>query len=157
MQRSTSWPPSSILLIAFGVALIGIGLFFILLRPPLLPEDMRFIGLTLEQLQAEQPRMAAWLLHVFRVLGGYAAAAGVLTVTIAATSFRRHDAAAGFGMLIAGAISIGWMAIVNFLIDSDFKWVLLAIAVLWVASIVLFWWERNTVRAAPTGWDGARR
>jgi hypothetical protein len=146
MQRSISWPLSSLLLLAFGVALIGIGLFFVVVRPPLLPEDMRFIGLTLSELQAEQPRMAAWLLHVFRVLGGYAAAAGVLTITLAATSFRRHDAVAGVGALIAGAISIGWMAIVNFLIDSDFKWVLLAIALIWVASIVLFWRERTVLR-----------
>jgi len=81
-----SWPLSSILLFALGVALIGIGIFFLVLRQPLLPEDMRYIGLSLAQLQAEQPRMATWLLLVFRVLGGYAMAAGILTVTIAATS-----------------------------------------------------------------------
>ncbi|RWB32424.1 MAG: hypothetical protein E5V25_02595 [Mesorhizobium sp.] len=139
-----SWPLSSILLAAFGVALIGIGMFFLVLRPPLLPEDMRFIGLSLEQLQAEQPRMAIWLLHVFRVLGGYATAAGLLTVTIAATSFRQHDGVAGLGATVAGAASIGWMAIVNFVIASDFRWVLLAIALLWASSIALFWVERKT-------------
>ena len=39
------------------------------------------------------------------------------------------------------------MAAVNFMIDSDFKWVLLGMALLWAASLVLFWLEKN----APTG------
>ena len=150
-----SWPISSMLLFAFGAALIGIGLFFIVLRPPLLPEDTRFVGLSLAELQSTQPRMATWLLHVFRVLGGYAAAAGVLTITIAATSFRQHDRVAGLGALVAGSVSIGWMAIVNFVIDSDFKWVLLAIVLTWVASMVLFWTEQKIERTASAHGVGA--
>ncbi|TGT21767.1 hypothetical protein EN812_35795, partial [Mesorhizobium sp. M4B.F.Ca.ET.169.01.1.1] len=73
-QHRRSWPFSAILLVVFGVALVCIGAFFMFLRPPLLPEDMRFVGLSLQQLQAEQPRMASWLERVFQVLGGYAVA-----------------------------------------------------------------------------------
>jgi hypothetical protein len=36
------------------------------------------------------------------------------------------------------------MAMVNFIIDSDFKWVLLAIALAWACSLVLFWFETCT-------------
>jgi hypothetical protein len=36
--ESKPWTPSSIVLIMAGVTLIGVGLYFILLRPPLLPE-----------------------------------------------------------------------------------------------------------------------
>jgi hypothetical protein len=139
-----AWSPSAILLLLFGVALVGVGIFFIVLRPPLLPEDMRFIGLSLAELRSEHPRMADWLLHVFRVLGGYAAAAGILTVTLAATSFRRHEGLAMVGALLGGAVSIGWMAIVNFVIDSDFKWILLGIALLWASAIAMFWIEGRT-------------
>jgi hypothetical protein len=32
------------------------------------------------------------------------------------------------------------------MIDSDFKWVLLGMALLWACSLVLFWFERK----APT-------
>jgi hypothetical protein len=137
-----AWPFSSILLLGFGAALVGIGIFFVALRPPLLPEDARFIGLSLDQLQAEQPRLATWLLRVFQVLGGYVAACGILVVTLAATSYRRHDWTAGLGVLVAGAASIGWMVVVNFLIASDFRWVLLAIAMLWVGSVCLFFIEQ---------------
>ncbi|WP_434725281.1 hypothetical protein [Mesorhizobium sp. RIZ17] len=152
-QHHRSWPFSAILLAAFGVALVCIGAFFMFLRPPLLPEDMRFIGLSLEQLQVGQPRMASWLERVFRVLGGYATASGVLTITVAATSFRRHERIALLGVLAAGIASIGWMVVVNFVIGSDFRWVLLAVAVLWVASVCMFMVERRhaTVRAGETG------
>jgi hypothetical protein len=33
------------------------------------------------------------------------------------------------------------MAVVNFIIDSDYKWLLLAFAALWGAALALFWPE----------------
>ena len=93
------------------------------------------------------PRLEPWLTHVFRVMGGYVLATGVLTVTLAATSFRAHQPGAAIGVLIGGAASIGWMAAVNFMIDSDFKWILLGMALLWASSLVLFWLEKSSHRA----------
>ncbi len=146
VNSSKPWTPSSIVLIMAGVALIGVGLYFILLRPPLLPEDMRYMALPAAQLDILRPRLELWLTHVFRVMGGYVLATGVLAVTLAATSFRAHQRGAAIGALIGGAASIGWMAVVNFMIDSDFKWVLLGMALLWACSLVLFWFEKK----APT-------
>ena len=134
------WTPSSIVLIMAGIALIGVG-------PPLLPEDIRYMALPPAPLDVLRPRLELWLTHVFRVMGGYVLATGVLAVTLAATAFRAHQSGAAIGALIGGAASIGWMAAVNFMIDSDFKWVLLGMALLWAASLVLFWLEKN----APTG------
>jgi hypothetical protein len=139
--ESKPWKLSSIVLILAGIALIGTGLYFILLRPPLLPEDMRYMALPSTQLEALRPRLELWLTHVFRVMGGYVLATGVLAVTLAATSFRAHQPGAAIGALIGGAASIGWMTVVNFMIDSDFKWVLLGMALLWAFSLVLFWLE----------------
>ncbi|WP_204321221.1 hypothetical protein, partial [Proteus mirabilis] len=82
------------------------------------------------QFDAVKPGLEAWLAHVFQVMGGYVLAPGVLTITLAATSFRAHHRGAAFGALIGGAAAIGWMAIVNFVIGSDFKWVLLGMALL---------------------------
>ena len=143
MARTTpSWPPSAILLVLSGFTLIGTGLYFLLLRPPLLPEDVRYMGLNEAQLVAVRPRLEAWLTHVFQVMGGYILANGVLAVTLAATSFRMHQWNAWLGALIGGAFSIGWMAIVNFIIDSDFKLLLSGMAALWAASLVLFCFEK---------------
>lgn len=130
------------MLIMAGVTLIGMGLYFILLRPPLLPEDVRYMALPAAQLDILRPRLELWLMHVFRVMGGYVLATGVLAVTLAATAFRAHQTGAAIGALIGGAASIGWMAAVNFMIDSDFKWFLLGIALLWTCSLGLFWRER---------------
>lgn len=122
----------------------GTGFYFILLRPPLLPEDIRYMSLSSAQLGVVGPRLEAWLGQVFRVFGGYILATGVLTITVAATSFRAHHRGAAFGSAIGGAASIGLMAVVNFTIDSDFKWILLAMAVTWACSLVLFWFKTRT-------------
>ena len=95
------------------------------------------------QLDILRPRLELWLTHVFRVMGGYVLATGVLAVTLAATAFRAHQTGAAIGALIGGAASIGWMAAVNFMIDSDFKWFLFATALLWACSLVLFWFEKE--------------
>ena len=138
-----SWTLSSILLALAGATLVVAGLYFLFLRPSPLPEDVRYMGLPAAELGTIRPRLEAWLTHVFRVLGGYVLATGVLTVTLAATSFHAHHWGAGIGALIAGAASIGWMAAVNFMIDSDFKWTLLAMALLWAVSLGVFWCEKS--------------
>lgn len=140
------WTSSSVILVMAGVTLIGTGLFFLLLRPPLLPEDIRYMALPPAQFDILRPRLELWLTHVFRVMGGYVLATGVLMVTLAVTSFRQHSTPAAIGALIGGVASIGWMTAVNFLIDSDFKWVLLAMALLWATSLALFWAEKRVQR-----------
>ena len=139
-----TWPVSALVLMAAGVAVVGTGLYFILLRPPLLPEDVRHLGLSSTQLGVVGPRLEGWLGQVFRVLGGYILATGVLTITVASTSFRAHHRGAALGAAIGGVASIGLMAAVNFTINSDFRWVLLAIALAWASSLVLFWFETRT-------------
>ena len=141
------WPLSSIILALAGFPLVTTGLYFIVLRPPLLPEDMRYMGLSAGQLEFVRPNPAAWFSQVFRVLGGYVFATGILTITLAATSFRAHHWSAAIGALISGAASIGTMAIVNFTIDSDFKWVIFFMALLWLCSLCLFWFEIKILKA----------
>ena len=143
---SASWPLSSIVLALFGAALIAMGGFFLLLRPALLPEDLRFIGQSAAQIDAAIPGLRSWLFHVFRVMGGHIIAAGILTITLAVTSFRQHHWGAAAGVFLAGAASIGWMVIVNFIIDSDYKWSLLAIFALWALSLGLFWFEKRRLQ-----------
>ena len=108
--RSRSWTLSSILLAAAGATLVIAGLYFMVVRPPLLPEDVRYMALPAAQFDLLKPRLEPWLAHVFQVMGGYVLATGVLTITLAATSFRAHDWGAAFGALIAGP-HIGWMAL----------------------------------------------
>ena len=71
-----------------GVILMGMGLYFVFVRPPLLPEDTRFMGATIGQIQTTLPGLEPWLARVFGVLGGFMFATGLLTVYVAATAFR---------------------------------------------------------------------
>jgi hypothetical protein len=138
-RRNFSW----IVLMAAGIAVTGIGTYFIFLRPALLPEDLRFLALPAPQLDIVRPRLELWLARVFIVLGGYAVATGVLAITLAVTSFRAHSRGAAIGAAIGGVASIGLMAAVNFAIGSDFKSVLFGIALLWLCSLGLFWLEAS--------------
>jgi hypothetical protein len=139
--KQSPWTLSPLFLVVSGVLLIGVGFYFLFLRPSLLPEDIRYMNLTPAELQSIGSRLGVWLTHVFRVMGGYITATGVLAIALAATSFRQHHLIAAVGAMLGGAASIGWMAAVNFMINSDFKWVLLGMALLWACSLLLFFWE----------------
>lgn len=137
----------------------GIGLYFILFRPSLLPEDIRYMKLSAAELTAIGPRLGAWLSHVFRVLGGYALATGVLAVALATTAFRQRHPIAVAGAVFGGAASIGLMTMVNFAIASEFKWLLLGCATIWALSLISFWVKAASggTAAEPPGPDSANR
>lgn len=126
-------------LVLGGVILMGMGVYFAFLRPPLLPEDLRYMGATISQIRTALPGLEPWLARVFTVLGGYMFATGLLTVYVAATVFRTGRLSTLAVIAISGLASIGWMAITNFVIDSDFKWALLAFTLPWVVALVLAW------------------
>jgi uncharacterized membrane protein YfcA len=120
-SMTASWPISSVLLGTFGVCLLFIGLYFILSRPPFLAEDLRYIGVSQAQIESVAPGLGDWLNQVFRVLGGYVSATGILTVALAATSYRSRRLSAAIVAASAGVFSIGSMTVINFWIGSDFK------------------------------------
>lgn len=132
-------PYSSKTLALCGIILMGIGLYFALFRPPLLPEDVRYMGASFAKIESDVPHLLHWLNKVFWVMGAYIFTSGLLTLYTAATSFRKRARGAAAMMALAGFTSLGWMTIVNFMLDSDFKWLLLAFALLWGLALVLFW------------------
>ncbi len=90
-----------------------------------------------------------WLTYVFRVLGGYAFATGVLLIALALTAFRARHPVAVAGALVGGASSIGLMSVVNFTISSDFRWPLFACALVWALSFVTYGFEAFASTAVP--------
>ncbi len=120
---------------------MGLGLYFVFIRPPLLPEDPRYMGTTLAEIQATMPGLLIWLRRVFWVMGGFMFTAGLLTTYIAVTTFQQPARGARSVVALASLTSIGWMAAVNFMINSDFKWLLLAFNLPWIAALVVSWGE----------------
>jgi hypothetical protein len=129
---------STWLLAGCGVWLVCLGLYFIAVRPPLLPEDLRYVGTTLPQLRLAFPGLEPWLSKVFIVMGGFMAGAGVLTFFVASAAMRRGLEGTTWALALAGALSVGLMSASNFALDSDFKWLLLAPLLVWSAGLALF-------------------
>ncbi len=127
---------STWMLIACGAWLVGLGLYFIVLRPPLLPEDPRFMGTSLEQIRAAVPGLESWLKNLFTVMGGFMAGAGVLTLFVATVAMPARLKGTSWALAISGALTVVLMSATNFALQSDFRWLLLAPALVWVAGLV---------------------
>jgi hypothetical protein len=129
---------STWMLIACGVWLVGLGLYFIVLRPPLLPEDPRFMGTTLAQIRAAVPGLESWLKNVFTVMGGFMAGAGVLVVSVATVAMPARLKGTSWAIALSGALTVALMSATNFALSSDFKWLLLVPALVWLAGLILY-------------------
>jgi hypothetical protein len=129
---------------------IMLGGYFAVIRPALLPEDLRFLRATAGELAALLPRLERWLDLVFVVLGGQMAALGIL---VAGFAYRlgRGTSLSGCDLVflgLAGTASVGLMGAVNFALRSDFRWLLVIPIVAWSIGIAL---------AAATGVSWRRR
>ena len=124
--------------VACGIWLIGLGGYFMLARPPLLPEDLRYLGSSAIQVEALLPHLAPWLRNVFTVMGGFIAGCGVLTIFVSVRAVPQCLQGTGLALGCAGLLTVVTMSWTNFVLDSDFKWLLLAPAVAWLLGLVSY-------------------
>ena len=148
---------STITLALASAAVMGLGAYFVVFRPSFLPEDLRYLDRSQSQLEVMAPELDTWLRHVFWVMGGYMVATGLAAFYIALTSFRTRARGAATIVALIGAASVGGMAIVNFLIDSDFKWQLLLLALIWALALTFYRLEGTGNRAARASSLGPTR
>ena len=120
-----------------GLWLVALGLYFIFLRPPLLPEDTRFMGSSLAEVRSALPGLEGWLARVFTVMGGFIAGTGVLTVFVARAAMQSGLKSASWAIALTGVLTVALMSAVNFDLHSDFRWLLLVPALVWLAGFVL--------------------
>jgi hypothetical protein len=142
---------STWVLAACGIWLVGLGLYFIVLRPPLLPEDPRFMGTTLEQIRVAVPGLESWLKRVFTVMGGFMAGAGVLTVFVATAAMPPRLKGTPWVIAMAGAFTVVLMSATNFALHSDFRWLLLVPALAWLVGLVIYIAADRGANAIPGG------
>ena len=131
-------PYSASILALAGTLLVAMGIYFIFLRPPLLPEDLRYMKTSLSAITNTVPGLPGWLQKVFRIMGSYIFTTGLFTVFISFTSFRNRLPGIFVIIALTGMSSIGSMIVVNFMIGSDFKWILLICSLPWVFSLILY-------------------
>lgn len=129
---------STWLMAACGIWLVGLGGYFIALRPALLPEDARFIGTSVSQIRVAMPGLEPWLAHVFTVMGGFMAGAGVLTLFVATVAMPRRLKGTSWAIAVSGFLTVALMSVTNVALDSDFKWLLLVPAFAWLTALACY-------------------
>ena len=115
------------LLLVLGVLTCGTAIYLMAMRPPMLPEDARFTGVTADALP---PRMADWLAIVFRTWGGFMAGFGILIIGVAAYLMTLRPSFLRWGAIIAIVVAFGRFLISNIALRSDFLPFIVAIAAL---------------------------
>lgn len=134
---------------ACGVWMVGLGVYFLFLRPALLPEDPRFMGGSVENLLAAAPGLLRWLDHVFNVMGGFMVATGALTLLVACRYLASRAGGTFAAMALAGGASVMLMSATNFMLQSDFRWLLLVPAMLWISGLICYLREAAFGREVP--------
>lgn len=93
---------------------------------------------TLPQIQAAAPGLAGWLKTVFTVMGGFMAGAGVLTAFLALRVIPKRSKGTAWVIALSGLLTVAMMSGANFALDSDFRWLLLMPALLWLSAFILY-------------------
>jgi len=132
-RNITEW-----LFIFCGVWLVGLGLYFVFVRPPLLPEDVRYMGADANVVEAALPGLAAWLGKVFTVMGGFMATSGVLVTFIGWRVLPTRPRGGAVALSLAGLLSVGLMSAVNFVLHSDSQLLLAVPPLFWLGAVIAF-------------------
>jgi hypothetical protein len=133
VQAASAW-----MLAACGFWLTALGLYFIFFRPPLLPEDLRFMNASLAQVRAALPDLEGWLHRVFIVMGGFMSGAGVLTVFVARVGMPSRSRGTSRVIALSGLLTVALMSATNFSLHSDFRWLLLLPPLTWLAGFIAY-------------------
>jgi len=100
-----------------GVSTLGTGLYFLFVRPAMLPEDFRFVELDPEQLPA---RMSEWLGIVFRTWGGFMVGFGVVLIGVAAYLVTARKVLLRLAVAAGLVVAFGRFLVSNLALRSDY-------------------------------------
>jgi len=145
-ENSLPIPRSAWILLTCGLWLGVLGLYFMLIRPALLPEDVRFVGKPLARIQAAIPELAHWLKLVVVVLGGFATGTGLSSTHLAVVALPHRPRGASWVIAVVGLSTVVRMSAVNFGLHSDFRWVLLVPTFLWGAGRAAYLLEDSRLK-----------
>ena len=124
---------SGILLLVLGLLTMGTAVFFLVLRPALLPEDIRHTGIDPGTLP---PAFLEWLGTVFRTWGGFIAGFGVPLRGIGGFLLSGRARCLYWATAIGAVVAFGRFLFSNILLDSDFLWFISALFALAAATAI---------------------
>ena len=121
-------------LIALGVLTMGLSIYFLGFRPPLLPEDVRYIG---GNPQALSPALRDWLGIVFNTWGGFIAGYGTMLTGAGVFMLTGRNSWLIRATALSLLIVFGRFLYSNIVLSSDFLWVIAGLFALSLAAIYL--------------------
>lgn len=133
---------SVVLSVLLGILTIATGVYFMVLRPPMLPEDVRRTGVSPESLP---PAFSQWLSIVFRTWGGFMVGFGVLLVSCGMYLWKGDRRWIRAGMASAAVVAFGSFLVSNVELRSDFLWFIGVLFANAGALAVTLWREPSRV------------
>lgn len=142
---------TGILLTTLGILTIGTGLYFLLGRPAMLPEDVGFSGVAapLHGSDLEQ-----WLRIVFRALGAFITAFGFVLGGLGASVLSGRDAWLRLSVVAGTTLAFTQFIAGNVTLHSAFLWpvaLLYALALVTSACVAFALRERGVDNPASVG------
>lgn len=118
------------LLTILGVLAFGTGIYFLGIRPTLLPEDIRFTGID----EATLPQaFLDWLGVVFRTWGGFITGFAIVIIGIGVSTFSGDAKWLRYGTAAGILVAFGRFAYSNVVISGDY---LIFIASMFVVALI---------------------
>jgi hypothetical protein len=100
-----------------GILTLALGCHFLFFRPAMLPEDVRFTGVTPSDLP---PRIIEWIHIVFRTWGGFMAGFGIVQIGVASYIITARRALLYWTTALALVTAFGRFILSNLTIKSDY-------------------------------------
>lgn len=131
-------------MVTVGLLTVGTGVYFMTLRPALLPEDLRFAALDRTQIPMA---LVPWLQIVFRTWGGFIVGLGLCLLGQGASCIAGRSGLATMGTTLGLLFAFGSFLVSNIQIRSAFLWfiVLLFFGAVAIATLLALSWRRRTV------------
>lgn len=130
-MESNKAPLGGALVLALGVLTLATAIYFLALRPPLLPEDIRHTGVDVDTLS---PAFLDWLGIVFRTWGGFIAGFGALLTGIGVFMLTGRARWLYWATAAGIVVAFGRFFVSNAILRSDFLWFISALFVLALAA-----------------------